>query len=313
MRRALFSIGLSVLALAGSSPPASAACTLRKIAELPVSMTAAGPTVPLKINGVDARLVADSGAFFSMLTPEAARRLGLPPSAMPRGAIVGGVGGRARVRVATAKEMTVADAPFRNVDFLVGGANALPSADGLLGESFLDKLDVEYDLGHGVIRLFRNEGCGPAALIYWNGGQPYSTLKIERRKFGPHDIEARVTINGAEVHAILDTGAGRSILTEEAAARAGVRPDDPGVRPAGFVGGIGAQPRATWIGRFDSFAIGDEQVSDARLLFGELQIADADMLLGADFFLSHRVLVANSQQRIYFTRNEGAPAQVGMR
>src|SRR5262249_26060507 len=30
-----------------------------------------------------------------------------------------------------------------------------------------------------------------------------------------------------------------------------------------------------------------------------------DMLLGADFFLSHRIYVANSQNRVYFTYNGG--------
>jgi hypothetical protein len=32
---------------------------------------------------------------------------------------------------------------------------------------------------------------------------------------------------------------------------------------------------------------------------------DEDMLLGADFFLSHRIYVANGQEKIYFTYNGG--------
>ena len=307
MRRALTCIGLGVMASALMASAAPAACSLRKLAELPVSMTFAGPTVSVKINGADARLVADSGAFFSMLTPESARRLGLPEGAIPRGFVVHGVSGRERVQASTAKQMMVADAPFRNVNFLVGAGTAAFGADGLLGENFLDTLDVEYDLGAGAIRLFRNEGCGSAPLIYWNDGRPFSTLKMERIRFGPHDILVRLQVNGADVHAILDTGAGRSILTLPAAARAGVRPGGPEVQAAGLVAGIGAQPRATWIGRFDSFTIGQEQVPNARLLLGDLQLADADMLLGADFFLTHRVLVANSQHLIYVTRREPEP------
>jgi predicted aspartyl protease len=306
MRRALLVIGFGLLAMAPAAP-ASAACNFRKVAELPVSITAAGPTVPLRINGVDARLIADSGAFFSLLTPESVKRLGLPAGAVPGGFTIRGVNGRARVQVVEAKQITVGDAPFHNVDFLVGGAGAARGVDGFLGESFLGSMDVEYDLGHGVMRLFKAEGCGEAPLIYWNGAQPYSTVRMERRKFGPHDIEARARLNGADVHAVLDTGAWRSILTMEAAARAGVKPDGPGVQPAGMTGGLGSQPRATWIGPFDSFAFGDEEVRGARMLFGELELADADMLLGRDFFMSHRVLIANSQQRIYFTREDPAP------
>ena len=40
-------------------------------------------------------------------------------------------------------------------------------------------------------------------------------------------------------------------------------------------------------------------------MFGGLDLENADMLLGADFFLSHHVLVSNSQQKIYFTYNGG--------
>jgi hypothetical protein len=32
---------------------------------------------------------------------------------------------------------------------------------------------------------------------------------------------------------------------------------------------------------------------------------DVDMLIGADFFLSHRIYVANSQRKLYFTYNGG--------
>ena len=34
------------------------------------------------------------------------------------------------------------------------------------------------------------------------------------------------------------------------------------------------------------------------------------MLLGADFFLSHRILVSNSQHKLYFTYNGGPVFQL---
>lgn len=49
--------------------------------------------------------------------------------------------------------------------------------------------------------------------------------------------------------------------------------------------------------------IGDEEIRNARLRFGDLGVVD--MLLGDDFFLSHRVYVANSQHKLYFTYNGG--------
>ncbi len=54
-----------------------------------------------------------------------------------------------------------------------------------------------------------------------------------------------------------------------------------------------------------------------KLRFGDLGLVDADMLIGADFFLSHRIYVASKQRKVYFTFNGGpvfnladAPPQV---
>jgi hypothetical protein len=56
---------------------------------------------------------------------------------------------------------------------------------------------------------------------------------------------------------------------------------------------------------FSSFRIGDEEIRNTRLRIGAIGIAEADMLIGADFFLSHRIYVASSQHKLYFTYNGG--------
>jgi len=61
----------------------------------------------------------------------------------------------------------------------------------------------------------------------------------------------------------------------------------------------------TWIARFASFKIGDEEILHAELRFGDVSLAGADLLIGADFFLSHRIYVASSQHKLYFTYNGG--------
>jgi len=104
---------------------------------------------------------------------------------------------------------------------------------------------------------------------------------------------------------LFDTGAAVSMLTLDAAKRAGIGPDSPGVEAGGRVRGIGRKVANTWIARFASFKIGDEEVDNARLRFGELNLLQDDLLIGADFFLSHRIYVATSQSRLYFTYNGG--------
>jgi tetratricopeptide (TPR) repeat protein len=91
----------------------------------------------------------------------------------------------------------------------------------------------------------------------------------------------------------------------KAAARAGVTPQTPGVTPGGQTSGFGARRVDTWIAPFDTFKLGDESIQHSRLRIGAGEMGESDMLLGADFFLSHRVYVARSQHKIYFTYNGG--------
>ena len=118
----------------------------------------------------------------------------------------------------------------------------------------------------------------------------------------PHTV-GTAYLNGAKVRVTFDTGAGSSIVGLRAAAKAGIKPDGPGVESAGNGSGIGRHEIQTWVANFPVLKIGDEEVYNARLRFGDL--GDLDMLLGADFFLSHRIFVASSQGRVYFTYNGG--------
>jgi tetratricopeptide (TPR) repeat protein len=85
-----------------------------------------------------------------------------------------------------------------------------------------------------------------------------------------------------------------------------VKPDGPGVIPAGRSFGVGARLVRNWIAPFESFKIGDEEIRNTHLRIGEITLFDADMLLGADFFLSHRIYISNIQNKLYFSYNGGA-------
>jgi tetratricopeptide (TPR) repeat protein/predicted aspartyl protease len=290
------------LLLAGRAP---AACKLGKMAEFPITMTGMRPLTTAQINGRDVEFTVDSGAFFSILSSASASELDLKTHFAPFGFFLTGVNGNASVSVATVKVFTLAGVPLHDVDFLVGGSDISGSA-GLLGQNVLHIGDVEYDLGQGVVRLMRPDGCGKEVLAYWvKANEPYSEMDIEPTSRERSQTIGRAFLNGAEIRVEFDTGAGVSMLSLEAAARAGIKPDSPGVVPAGESGGIGRGTFATYIAPFSSFKIGDEEIKNTRLRIGGMQLANADMLIGPDFFLSHRVYVANSQHKVYFTYNGG--------
>lgn len=304
MRRVL----LGLAAALGLSDPAWAeggGCKLQKVADLPVTMAGLKPHVPVKINGRDAVLVADSGAFFSMIGEESARRLALGRGMTPPGLRVRGIGGAAAVKVGVADRFELSGGVLTNVDFLVGDLAPGSRADGILGQNVLGVLDVEYDFANGAIRLFKPMGCEKARLAYWAGEKPVNVLPFRKTTpLEPHII-ANASVNGRPIRVIFDTGAFRSVLEQSTAERLGFRPDAPGVEHAGLSGGIGPRRLENWIAPFDEFAIGGEAIRNTRLRVAPISLAKADMLLGADFFLSHRILVSNSQDQVYFTYNGG--------
>jgi tetratricopeptide (TPR) repeat protein len=284
---------------------AAAGCRVVRLVSVPITMDGLRPTLEAQINGSPALFTLDSGAFWSMLTPAAAQQFQLHLDfKRAQGLFVRGVGGTAGVALTTVKTFTIFTVPLHNVDFMVGGSEPGRGTVGLLGQNILRVADIEYDLAKGTMSLLKVEDCKHTDLAYWvKAGEPYSVMEIEETSPQEPYTAGRVNLNGAKLRVLFDTGASTSIVGLRAAASAGVKPGDPKVEPAGYTTGIGRKPVQTWIATFPVLKIGDEEVHNARLRFGDL--GEFDMLLGDDFFLSHRVYVANSQRKLYFTYNGG--------
>ncbi|HWW29779.1 MAG TPA: aspartyl protease family protein [Steroidobacteraceae bacterium] len=281
-------------------------CTVSRILELPITMNSLRPTIPVKINNRDAKFVLDSGAFYSIMSSATAAEYNLKLKPAPFGFRIIGIGGSAEAKIATVKEFTIVGITIKNVEFLVGGSE-VAAYEGLLGQNLLEKFDVEYDLATGAIRLFRTEGCEHALLAYWlKPGQDYSSMHIDAiDPANPHTIGVAY-VNGQSIRVAFDTGAFTSLLSTKAAARAGIKPDSEGVIEAGDSGGLGRGRVKTYIARFASFKIGDsEEIKNARLRIADMDLGFADMLLGADFFVSHRIFVANREHKLFLSYNGG--------
>ncbi|MEO7026968.1 MAG: aspartyl protease family protein [Caulobacteraceae bacterium] len=283
---------------------AASRCKVEKIADLPVTMAGA-PLVPASINGTDVRLIADSGAFFSLISPAMAAQLKLPLTTSPYLDTLTGIGGSVGTRVTRVAALTLAGQALHNAEFLVAGNGLGPEVAGLIGQNILGFADVEYDLANGFIRLWRPSRCGSQVLAYWlTPTQSYGELDLDREDL--HHTIGAVYLNGVRLRALFDTGGGPSFVTRRAARRAGVDPNGSGSVAGGVVvGGIGLRTFDSRIAPVASFKVGGEEIRNTRMRVGEVADMGIDMWLGVDFFLSHRVYVSNSQHRIYFTYNGG--------
>ena len=287
------------------APGAEKKCKIAKVVDLPITMNSLRPTIDVKINNRDAKFILDSGAFYSMISSATAAEYNLKTTHAPLGLTVTGIGGTADVRVATVKEFSIVGITLKNREFLVGGSDV--GNAGLLGQNLLEQFDVEYDLASGVIRLFHTEDCDHTLLAYWLApGQAYSSMPIDRiDPWHPHTIGVAY-VNDKQIRVEFDTGAFTSLLSLKAAERAGVKPDSPGVVASGYTSGIGRGVTKEYIAPFASFKIGDgEEIKNTKLRIADIGVDNADMLVGADFFVSHRIFVANREHKLFLSYNGG--------
>jgi predicted aspartyl protease len=297
---------LCALLGASSLPLLSQAECKRAALDLPVSISGTRPLLDVKINHQNVRLLVDSGASFSVISEAMAAELKLKMGPAPFGLTMRGVGGATETpSVALAKPFTVANVDIPSLEFLVGGSEAGSGSSGVLGQNFLMNWNVEYDLAKGLIRIFKDTDCSKQFLAYWDVQNQQATVTgIEKVTTRTPVAIGHAYINGEKIRVLFDSGASRSLLSLKAAARAGVKVDSPGVIDGGLTSGVGRRMVRTYIAPFTSFKFADgEEIKNARLRLADIDL-DVDMLIGDDFFLSHRILVANNQGKLYFTYNE---------
>lgn len=122
---------------------------------------------------------------------------------------------------------------------------------------------------------------------------------------------------GFPLEDVRDSGATHSVVSPGAVAHAGIRGEDAEVQETHTGAGIGRRELKFTVAKFDSITIGDEKVQNLRLQVTELAqnmrvgatgsrvsapVQGAPhMLIGADFFLSHRIIIPPNGPAIPFT------------
>jgi len=287
-----------------------------KIADLPVRVVRNKLIADGTINGQKTGIVLDTGSMMTLILRPATDRLGLQRQEA-RGYRIFGIGGETKAESVLIDDFRIGQASRKGWRMLVAGEHAIvEDAAVILGEDFFDQVDVEFDLAHNAVRLFQPKNCEGVSLAYWTTEELREVAIDPVYEYQPR-IFLTVQINGQPVKAMLDSGAGGSVLTKADAARSGVTPQTAGVVAVQSGTGLGPKAIDMWIGSFDSVVIGNETINHAHIYFGDLYKEgtytsigsrlsksvekEQPMLLGADFLRAHRVLVSHSQRKMYFT------------
>jgi hypothetical protein len=152
----------------GLCTAAASDCKWLRIAEWPIRLERNKLIVDGTINGQKIGILLDTGAERSLILRSAAIRLGLTLR-RARGLRLFGLGGETEVQTAHLDEFKIGDATHKNWQVIVAGEGDLGGDVALLlGDDFFHRVDVEFDLAHGAVRLFQPKDCDGVPLAYWS-------------------------------------------------------------------------------------------------------------------------------------------------
>lgn len=289
---------------------APAKCQLQLVGEIPVTLADGEILADATVDGRPVRMKIDTGSDLTALFRDAVVKMGIPVQ-HTAGARIYGVGGESRIEAASVGRFELGGMQVSNAHMAVITAEEGDAAQGILGAQFLTQADIEFDLAHRKIRFFKAIGCTGDQVVYW--GAAYGVADWLRES--DYGVKVRVKLNGVDTIASLETGAAYSAVSFEGAADAHVDRKIFQGESAGHLVGIGPGQIDYYTHVFDSFAFGDEVIHNAKLNIADMWARsqeirtgsnlpsrvrdDARMVLGADFFASHRLYISRDQHKVY--------------
>ena len=257
--------------------------------------------VPVRVGDRPTLFLLDSGASADGLSPAFASSLQL--AGIGKAEAIGAGGRVGDEQVVEAPEFAVGStriAPHRVtvVDF----APDEPSVGGIFGRDFLLLHDTEIDLARGRLRLFP---AGSSRVRTDLAPSAFARVPFEDAMGLPR-VRARLD-DSEPLPAIVDFGATNSIVSAEAARRAGFTPPDIPGRAAAI--GADGRPIAVAQHVFTSVRIGELVVAKPNLVVGDLPVFETlglgkgpAMLLGLDLLEGRTVVVDYSNHEVVLSR-----------
>jgi predicted aspartyl protease len=271
-------------------------------------------TVPVDFEGGEPMtFILDTGASMTVITQSTLHTLALDFSDNDE-VQAAGAGGEtsARVKLGTLPEFSVAQRRYSDLMVAVMDLSHLEAKmerpiHGVLGKNFLSKHDVEVDFARSELRL---HGTGSRAAMY-----PEALSGMQSVEFDTFPrsglIRIHVGLNGGEtMPAILDLGAGGSVLNWHAARAAGIDPDSEGVTSISeALQGADKNAIAAKVYRFRLLQLGPVIFKNPRLLIADMAVFETmgvaegpAMIFGVDLLHDRRILIDYSNHVVHLSK-----------
>ena len=285
------------------STPSGLPCGLVCRAELPIRQSDSQLfLVDVQVGGKPALLMLDTGSDRTMLSRAAAARLGLPPATGATEQVVT-IGGLSEIGSTTMDGIAVG---WARID--AGPIALMPAVqgvsgtgdlgfDGVLGNDFLSRYQIDLDFRHKLVRLYEGRLC-PGSLPGWPAEAsivPFTSNPSS--KF----VGVAVALNGNPMTALLDTGMELTIAGAAAVTQLGLFPDqlarDPSVRLLG-IGPGGADAR---LHRFATLDVGAATVADPPVAILSGPSKQPWMIIGDTVLATRRVWVDYPGRQVHLS------------
>jgi len=249
---------------------------------------------PVMINGQGPfRLVVDTGASHTTLTPELATRLGLQMGGAESGVMLNGVTGAEMVPAVTIARLQAGDLVVEGARAPVITTDIMGGADGILGIAGLLNERIFVDFQHDRIKIARSK----------NQPEDRMLLRIPAQRIAGGLLMVSARVGGVSVRAIIDTGAERSLGNAALADALRKRRRLFAPRPTVVFGTTAAVTDGEVRG-IPPVTLGDATISDVNLVFGDFHIFKVwdlndkpTMLIGMDVLGTVGQLIIDYRRR----------------
>ena len=256
---------------------------------------AATPTVEATVNGVGVRALVDSGAQYSVIDRSLVQTLGLSDVfSIPMMAY--GVDGEPQMGRGAALDVTVGALELQGLRAAILDLGPLAGERGLgapliLGQDVLQELVLELDTGRRRMRFVAREAWAPTPDM-----APVAVSRAGKA------LQAGITVEGATVEAVIDTGASAVLaVTRETAQAAGLM--DGRERRSGRSIVLGGTVRAEAV-TVRTLTFGDELYRNAEVaIYEDVPVPGfPKALVGMGAFEDRRLALDLGGERLFMSR-----------